>query len=111
LKRKGLLIWALIGLLIFVMAIAVGSQMLVMLWDGYDVDEEKLMELCGITREEYFSPDFDPASCPEAVQAEYMVGGEEIMWPAVVFSALAILLVYTIISGIIYAVWRLVRKT
>jgi len=85
--------------------------MMVMYWDGFDVDEEMLMDLCGITREEYFSPDFDPASCPEAVQAEYMIGGREILWPVVIISAMAVLLVYTIVSGIIYTIWYLARKT
>ena len=59
-----------------------------MCWDGLEVDEALLMELCGVTEQAYW--EMDPADCPRSIEAIKMIGGCEpdyasiVTWMAVV---------------------------
>ncbi len=98
------LILALAGIFIW------GMDAFTMCWDGLEVDEPLLMDLCGITREQYFSAEFNPEDCPESEQAVYMVGGCEPQYDTVIFAMVGFALSYLILSGIIYGVWRIIKR-
>jgi hypothetical protein len=54
------------------------------LWDGTEMDEEILMEECGVTLEEYWERvEDDRDFCPNADKAEMPTGGMEVDWLAV----------------------------
>lgn len=99
------------GLLVILVGMLLwGRSAMVICWDGLEVDEEMLQELCGISSEEYFSEDFDLDSCPQAVNAVQMVGGCETDWTSVILITGWIGGAYLLLSGIGFAVWWRVKK-
>jgi hypothetical protein len=97
-------------LIILVGMVLWGRTGLEICWDGIEVDEPRLQELCGISREEYFSPDFDPERCPEAEQAVYLVGDCDTNWASVILYTGWAGGAYLLASGIGYAVWGLAKR-
>lgn len=98
-------------LLVFLAGIIIwGSQSLVACWDGFEVDEDLMMDLCGITGDEYFSLDFKYEDCPRAEEAVYMVGSCEPMWFLIWGLAGGFLVVYLVLSAIGYGIWVLRKR-
>lgn len=108
--KKTLVIWAVVYLVLLLGVIVWGSQTATICWDGLDVDEAKLMELCGITREDYFSEDYNPEDCPEAENAVTMIGGCEPDWLTVGIYAGAFSLFYFLASGVFLGVRKIFFK-
>jgi hypothetical protein len=99
------------GFLVILMGVVLwGRASWEICWDGLEVDEPLLLELCGITEDEYFSSEFDPVSCPEAEQAVYMVGGCDTDWSAVITVTAWVGGAYLLLSGIGFAIWRMLNK-
>jgi hypothetical protein len=108
--RKAILIWLILTVLVLAFTIRNASQDAVICWDGIEVDEPLLMELCGITEEEYFGSDFIPEDCPEAWDAIRMVGGCETDWPSAISLTVMVMIVYFVISGVGFFILWLVRR-
>ena len=103
-------LWLAGFLIILVGMVVWGRSALEICWDGMEVDEPLLQELCGISREEYLSPNFDPENCPESDQAVYMVGGCDTDWASVILYTGWAGGAYLLVSGIGYVIWSLVKK-
>ena len=100
------------GLLVLVAGVVLwGRASLEICWDGLEVDEPLLEELCGINSTEYFSADFDAASCPEAEQAVKVVGGCDTDWISVIMRTAWAGGGYLLVSLIFFIVWRVMNKT
>jgi hypothetical protein len=70
-------------------------------WDGVEVDESLLMELCGITETEYY--EMDPADCPQSVEAVTMIGGCEPDYAVITISMMLVAFVYSLLFlGIVW---------
>lgn len=109
-KKKGLRLWLGIFVVFVLGVVWYGAANIILCWDGIEVDETLLMEKCGITREEYFaSPDIHE-TCPEALDAVYMVGGCETDWPSVAGVTGAAAAVYLALSGVGVGLLRLLRR-
>ena len=95
-------------LLLMIGTVLWGRSSWVICWDSIDVDEPLLQELCGISRAEYFSADFDPSSCPEAEQALRMVGGCDTDWGTVIIFTSVVCMLYLIASAVLFLFirWR-----
>jgi hypothetical protein len=106
--------WVLGWFVVFVLFVAAvfwwAAQSFIICWDGIEVDEPLLMDLCGITEEEYFSLDFKYADCPEAEQAVYMIGGCETDWPSVFPVVAGLAFAFLLISVVLYGILRLFRR-
>lgn len=105
--KKRLVIWAVVYLVLLLGVIVWGSQTAIICWDGLDVDEDMLMELCGITREDYFSEDFNYEDCPEAENAVTMIGGCEPDWLTIGMFAGGFSLVYFLASGVFWGIRKI----
>ena len=68
-RKRGFLIWLGVFVLLIGAAVWYGAANFIMCWDGMDVDEELLMENCGITREEFFEAEDIYETCPAAMDA------------------------------------------
>lgn len=108
---KNKMVWVLLVIYVVLLAVVVvwSSQTNIICWDGFEVDEPLLMELCGITEEEYLSLDFKTEDCPEASEALYMVGGCETDWSAVFWFGVVFSVVYLAVVGLFLGVRRLLR--
>jgi hypothetical protein len=104
-------LWLAVFLVILVGIVLWGRSAFIVCWDGLEVDEPLLLELCGITKDEYFSSDFDLASCPEAEQALSMVGGCDTDWGLVMMITAVVGGAYLLLSGIGFVIWRLVKRS
>ena len=104
-------LWLAVFLVILVGIVLWGRSALVVCWDGYEVDEPLLFELCGITEDEYFSGGFELASCPESEQAISMVGGCDTDWGLVMMITAVVGGAYLLVSGIGYIIWRVLKKS
>ena len=72
-----------------------------MCWDGLEVDEALLMELCGVTEQAYW--EMDPADCPQSIEAIEMIGGCEPDYATVVSSMVVVGALYSLIFlGIVW---------
>ena len=110
-KNKTLLIWVVLTLLVLAASLVIHSQTAIICWDGLEVDEPLLKELCGITPEEYFSDDFSLDDCPEAVDALQMTGGCETDWITVWMLTAIVMFVYLLLSGVFFIIrWLVLRK-
>jgi hypothetical protein len=97
------------GLLLVVIGVLLwGRAAIEICWDGIDVNEPLLKELCGISREEYFSPEFEPSTCPEAEQALRVVGGCDTDWASVVMYTAWAGGGYLLVSLVAFVGWRLI---
>ncbi len=64
-------------------------------WDGIDVDETLLLELCGINEEAYW--EMDPADCPQSIEAVIMIGGCEPDYTVIATAMVLVALLYSIL--------------
>ncbi len=110
-KNKTFLIWVILTLAVLALSVFYFSREAIICWDGIDVNEPLLNELCGISREEYFSPDFNPDDCPESEEAVYMVGGCETDWPTALGMTFFLMLLYLLFSGTFFIIRWLVQRT
>lgn len=101
--------WLAVGILVLLGAFFLAQQNLMICWDGYEVDEELLMDMCGITEEAFLSGDYDNEACPNADEAMRMVGGCEPDLPAVMVATGMVGLGYLLLSVVLLVLWRLVR--
>lgn len=108
-KDKTVRIWIIVTVLVLIITISVNSNTAVTCWDGVEVSEPLLMDLCGITPEEYFSPDFDYADCPDADLAANVVSECEPDWPAVWQLTAVVMGLYLLLSALFFIVRRLVK--
>jgi hypothetical protein len=108
--KKAILVWVILTVLVLAFTIRTASQDAVICWDGIEVDEPLLIELCGITEEEYLSGDFVPEDCPEAWDAIRMVGGCETDWPSAIMLTAMVMIVYFGISGVGFLIFWLVQR-
>lgn len=109
--KKGMLIWVLVGVLLLAGTVWWGSQNLILCWDGIEVDEQLLLEECGMTEDDYFSSDLIGAGgCPEESGAIMYVGSCDPEWTMIGGLALGVALVYLLFSGLVVGVRKLLRK-
>ncbi len=109
--RKVFLIIFLIGLVIVAGGSFLGGrENITICWDGLKVDEPLLMELCGMTKEDYYSGNFNPEDCPEAEQAVSMTGGCETDWPMVWLMVGSLTAIYLLISGVLFGIGLLIGR-
>ena len=102
-KVKGFLEqWFPVYLIALVILLLVGSFSMKACWDGYQVNEQRLLELCGTTVEEFFNPDLEPATCPEAGQAFAKVEVCYTNWPLVLITVGIFSLLFFIVSLVMY---------
>ena len=95
--KRYLLLWA----LVLIGSYWLGYNATYMCWDGLEVDEELLMELCGVTKEEYWTMDVE--ECPRSVEAVTMIGGCEPDLPTVIgWMVGASVLYHLIFLGIVW---------
>jgi len=109
-NKKMLWRWLIIGVLILIVVFVFSAYMLSYYWTGIDIDEDLLMELCGITREEYLSEEFNPDDCPESELAISIVGGISVVWIGVAIFTLSALIIYLAVSGAIFLIVRFVKN-
>ena len=104
--------WIIFAIYVLLLAVVLywSSQENTICWDSFQVDEPLLMELCGITEEEYFSLDFNDQDCPQSGEAVRMVGGCEIDWQAFTWFGIFFTIAYWGVAGIYFGVRRLLRK-
>lgn len=75
--KRFIIIWLFI---IAITSLWAKSQM-VMYWDGFEYDEEILLEKCNVTPEEYIQRlDEDENFCPAGEEAIVQIGGMEYDW-------------------------------
>ena len=103
-KIKGLIGWIIVYVLLLAVVVLWGSQSIQYCWDGIEIDEALLMEYCGITEEDYLSPDYNPEDCPEAEDAFVMVGGCETDWSSVLMVSVIFSAAFFIVSGAYFLV-------
>ena len=109
--KKWLLVgWILLGLLVIWGAFSMAQKSFTICWDGLEVDEAQLMEMCGITRADYLSGNYDREACPNADETTYMIGGCEPDLPAVWAATGVVGLGYLVLSLVGFALWQLVRR-
>jgi hypothetical protein len=89
--KRYLLLWA----LVLIGSYWLGYNSTYMCWDGLEVDEELLMELCGVTEEEYWTMDVE--ACPRSIEAVTMIGGCEPDWSTVIGLMVGVSVLYHLI--------------
>ncbi|MFN2143823.1 MAG: hypothetical protein ACK2T7_00645 [Anaerolineales bacterium] len=110
-KSKTFLIWLVITLAVLALSVFYFSRQAIICWDGLEVDEPLLQELCGISREEYFSGDFNPDDCPESEEAVHMIGGCETDWSSALGMTFFLMVFYLLASGVFFFIRWLVRRS
>lgn len=108
--KKQILIWLAVLVVLLAAIIIWGSQSVIICWDGFEVDEDLLMDLCGITAQEYYSLDFKYKDCPRADEAVYMVGSCDPDWFSILGIAWGFVIAYLIFSAIGYGIWVLRKR-
>ena len=109
-KNKTFLIWIVLTLLVLAISLLIHSQTAIICWDGLDVDESLLTELCGLTPEEYFGDNFNLDDCPAAVDALRMTGGCETDWSSAWMLTAFVMIVYLLLSGVFFLIRRLALR-
>lgn len=108
-KKWVLVGWIVLGLLVAWGALTLSKEAFTICWDGLEVDEALLMEMCGITKEDYYSGNYDMEACPNADDAARMTGGCEPDMPAVWGATGVSVLGYVLFSGVVLVIVRLLR--
>lgn len=101
--------WIVLGLLVAWVAFTLSQESFTICWDGLEVDEDQLMEMCGITKADYLSGNYDQEACPNADDAAHMVGGCEPDMPAVWAATGVSVLGYVLFSGVVLVIVRLLQ--
>jgi len=110
-KNRTFLIWGILTLVVLSLSVFINSRQAIICWDGIDVDEQLLDQLCGLTREEYFSDDFNLDDCPQALNAVQMIGGCETDWATVWVLTGMVTVVYLLLSAVFFIIrWLMIRK-
>ena len=110
-KKLGLVVWIGLGVLVVLGAFYWGTQNIIVCWDGIEVNEDLLVEQCGITEEEYFSGDFmESGGCPVESGAVQYVGSCDPDWALVTGLCVGVALVYLIGSGLYFGIRKLIRR-
>ena len=105
-----ILIWVILASLTFAITYSRAKNEAVYCWDGLKIDEPLLMELCGITKEEYYSGDFVDEDCPEAWDAITMVGDCETDWPVVRSIITRVMIIFFAVSAVGFLILWLVNR-
>ena len=109
-SRRLVLIWIIMAVLVFAFTFFSAKDYAVYCWDGLEIDEPLLEELCGISKQEYLSGDFDPDACPDAYEAVRMIGGCETEWP-VVWNIVAMVMVgFLMLSAVFFFTRWLIKR-
>lgn len=109
-NKRLLVVWLLVGVLLVAGVVYWGSQNIILCWDGVEIDEEMLMDRCGMTQADFFDADWDLTDCPEGEEAIRYVGSCDPEWGSIGLLAGGFGLGYLIFSGVAFGIWRLVRK-
>ncbi|MBN2044671.1 MAG: hypothetical protein JW757_06610 [Anaerolineales bacterium] len=108
--KRIILIWIILAVLVFALTFSRAKSDAVYCWDGLEVDEPLLQELCGISEEQYLSGDYDPDACPDAYQAVRMIGGCETDWSMVSNITAMVMTGFLMISALFFFARWLVKR-
>ena len=101
-NKKYLIILAIIIVISFFLA----TQFAVVCWDT-SVNKEELMQVCGVTPEEYWQKfESNSSFCPEGLALFKQKGGCSLDWGIVIMFLLFVLIIYNLIYSVIYFVSR-----
>lgn len=109
--RNGLIVWIGVGVLLVAGVVYWGTQTMIVCWDGIEVNEELLIEQCGITEDDYYSGDFmESGGCPEESGAIQYVGGCDPDWTLISGAAGGFGLAYLVLSGLFVGIRKVVQR-
>lgn len=94
--------WFPVYLIALVILFIAGSFFMKACWQGYQIDEQKLMDLCGITMGELFTPVFSTENCPEAGQVFVEVQICYTNWPLVYIMIGSFSILFFIVALLMY---------
>lgn len=83
------------------------SSITTLCWDGIDIDEELLMQNCGVTSEQYWQKiEEDNSFCPSASEAVRSVGGCGPDWILVGAFLIFVSVIYNTLYTVVYFIAR-----
>jgi len=101
-NKKYLIILAIIIILSFFLV----TQFAVVCWDTI-VNEEELMQVCGVTPEEYWQRiESNNSFCPEGFALFKQKGGCSLDWSIAVMFISLVLIIYNLVYSVVYLLSR-----
>ena len=100
--------WYLIILILVIAGVYYyASSSIILCWDGVGMDEEILMQNCGVTPQQYHQERrADPSFCPAGQKAMYPMGGCGPEWGAVALFVIGASVIYNSLYIVIYFILK-----
>ena len=96
-----------IWIIVIVVSFFFASSFATLCWDGLDINEEKLMQDCKVTPEEYWQQmEINNSFCPEGQESFRPIGGCGPDWGIVGVFVIFTSIIYNILYAVVYFILR-----